>query len=76
MVEAIIKDKKRLLPVAAHCNTEYQVGGYYVGVPAILGSGGVEKIIELSLSEQEQAEFQNSVDAVKELVKTMEKLLA
>ena len=76
MVEAIVKDKKRLLPLAAYCDSEYQVGGYYVGVPAILGAGGVEKIIELALDEQEQAEFQKSVEAVKELVKTMEELLA
>ncbi|MEC7695492.1 MAG: malate dehydrogenase [Planctomycetota bacterium] len=76
MVEAIVKDKKRLLPLAAYCDQEYQVGGYYVGVPAILGAGGVEKIIELKLDEHEQAEFQQSVEAVKELVKTMEALLA
>ena len=76
MVEAIVKDKKRLLPLAAYCDHEYQVGGYYVGVPAILGAGGVEKIIELNLDEHEQAEFQQSVEAVKELVKTMEALLA
>ena len=76
MVEAIVKDKKRLLPLAAFCDQEYQVGGYYVGVPAILGAGGVEKIIELELDEHEQAEFQQSVEAVKELVKTMEALLA
>ena len=76
MVEAIVKDKKRLLPLAAFCDQEYQVGGYYVGVPAILGAGGVEKIIELKLDEHEKAEFQQSVEAVKELVKTMEALLA
>ena len=76
MVEAIVKDKKRLLPLAAYCDQEYQVGGYYVGVPAILGAGGVEKIVEWKLDENEQAEFQQSVEAVKELVKTMEALLA
>jgi len=74
MVEAILKDKKRLLPVAAYCDKEYGVGGYYVGVPAILGAGGVERVVELQLSEEEQANFQHSVDAVKELVATMEKL--
>ena len=71
-----MKDKKRLLPVAAYCETEYQVGGYYVGVPAILGAGGVEKIVELSLSETEREEFKNSVDAVKSLVTTMAELLS
>jgi len=71
MVEAIVRDKKRLIPCAAYCNKEYAVGGYYVGVPVILGAGGVEKVIELKLSSQEQADFQKSVDAVKELVKVM-----
>jgi malate dehydrogenase len=75
MVEAIVRDKKRLIPVAALCNQEYGVGGYYVGVPVILGSNGVEKIIELSLTSSEQAAFQKSVDAVKSLVATMETLL-
>jgi len=71
MVEAIVRDKKRLLPAAAYCESEYGVGGYYVGVPVILGSDGVEKIVELELNESERAEFQNSVDAVKELVAVM-----
>lgn len=76
MVEAIVKDKKRLIPCAAYCDKEYGVGGYYVGVPVILGSGGVEKIIELKLNERETADFQNSVTAVKELIATMEQLVA
>jgi malate dehydrogenase len=71
MVEAIVRDKKRLIPCAAYCDKEYGVGGYYVGVPAVLGSAGVEKIVELKLTDVEQAAFQNSVDAVKELVKVM-----
>jgi malate dehydrogenase len=75
MVEAIVRDKKRLLPCAAYCDQEYGVGGYYVGVPAILGSQGVERIVEIDLNEQEQAAFQHSVDAVKQLVKTMGDLL-
>ncbi|UUO07647.1 malate dehydrogenase [Blastopirellula sp. J2-11] len=75
MVEAIIKDKKRLIPCAAYCDKEYGVGGYYVGVPVVLGSGGVEKIVELELDDQEKADFQKSVDAVKELVAAMAKLL-
>ena len=76
MVEAIVRDKKRLIPCAAYCDKEYGVGGYYVGVPVVLGSGGVEKIIELDLSEQEQSDFNHSVDAVKELVAAMDKLVA
>ncbi len=75
MVEAIVKDKKRLLPCAAYCDSEYGVGGFYVGVPAILGATGVEKIIQLDLNEEEQAAFQHSVDAVKALVETMTELL-
>ncbi|KLU04025.1 Malate dehydrogenase [Rhodopirellula islandica] len=76
MVEAIVKDKKRVVPVAAYCDSEYGVGGYYVGVPVVLGSGGVERIIELSLTDEETKAFQNSVDAVKSLVSTMDGLLA
>ena len=76
MVEAIVKDKKRLIPCAVYCDKEYGVGGYYVGVPVILGTNGVEKIIELKLTAQEKADFQKSVDAVKELVSTMNGLMA
>ena len=75
MVEAIVKDKKRVIPCAAYCDSEYGVGGYYVGVPVVLGAGGVEKIIQLELDVQEQADFQKSVDAVKDLVQTMSTLV-
>jgi malate dehydrogenase len=71
MVEAIVRDKKRLIPCAAYCKEEYGVGGYFVGVPVVLGSRGVEKVVELKLTSKEQADFQKSVDAVKELVKVM-----
>ena len=74
MVEAIVRDKKRLLPCAAYCDKEYGVGGYFVGVPVILGKDGVERVIELELTETEQAAFQNSVNAVKELVTAMNNL--
>ncbi|MCH2115168.1 MAG: malate dehydrogenase [Pirellulales bacterium] len=74
MVEAIVRDKKRLLPCAAYCDKEYGVGGYYVGVPAILGSAGVERIIELKLSDTEKSAFDKSVCAVKELVAAMSSL--
>ncbi|RPH80914.1 MAG: malate dehydrogenase [Planctomycetaceae bacterium] len=76
MVEAIVRDKKRMIPVAAYCDQEYGVGGYYVGVPVILGTGGVEKIIELNLTPTERAAFDHSVQAVKSLVATMDTLLA
>lgn len=76
MVEAIIRDKKRLIPCAAYCDKEYGVGGFYVGVPVILGSNGVEKIVELELTSEERADFQKSVDAVKSLVEAMNRLMA
>lgn len=76
MVEAIVRDKKRLIPCAAYCDSEYGVGGYYVGVPVVLGSNGVEKIVELKLTDEEQSNFHKSIDAVKELVAAMEQLVA
>lgn len=76
MVEAIVRDKRRLIPCAAYCDKEYGVGGYYVGVPVVLGHGGVQKVVEIQLDPQEQAAFAKSVDAVKSLVATMDKLLA
>jgi len=75
MVEAVVRDKKRLIPCAAYCDKEYGVGGYYVGVPIILGASGVERVIELNLTATEKAAFQKSVDAVKQLVETMGKLV-
>jgi malate dehydrogenase len=71
MAEAIIRDKKRILPCAAYCDKEYGIGGYFVGVPCILGTGGVEKVIEIDLDADEKKMFQTSVDHVKELVKTV-----
>ncbi len=68
MAESILKDQKRILPCAAYCDDEYNVGGYYVGVPVMLGVGGVEKVIEIKLTVDEKAAFDKSVDAVKELV--------
>jgi malate dehydrogenase len=71
MTEAILRDQKRLLPVCALLNGEFGVKGYYVGVPCILGANGIEKIVEFSLDAEEQAMFDNSVAAVKELVDSM-----
>ncbi|HVK02546.1 MAG TPA: malate dehydrogenase [Armatimonadaceae bacterium] len=65
MVEAILKDKKRVVPVAAHLEGEYGVSGIHFGVPVVLGAGGVEKILELPLSDDEKALMQKSVDLVK-----------
>lgn len=68
MVKAIIFDEKRLLPCAAYINGQYGVSGVYVGVPVIVGAGGVEKIIELELNEDEKRDFDNSVAAVRNLL--------
>jgi malate dehydrogenase len=75
MVAAIIRDQKRLLPCAAYCDKQYGVGGYYVGVPVILGASGVERVIELDLTTEEKTAFQKSVDSVKQLIATMAKLV-
>ncbi|HEX5444586.1 MAG TPA: malate dehydrogenase, partial [Pirellulales bacterium] len=74
MVEAIVRDKKRLIPCAAYCDREYGVGGFFVGVPVILGAGGVERVVEIELTADERAGFDKSVAAVKELVAAMAKL--
>ena len=68
VAEAIIRDKRRILPCAAYCETEYGVGGYFVGVPCMLGGNGVEKVIEVDLNASERAMFDASVTHVKELV--------
>ena len=71
MAESIIRDKKRILPCAAYCEKEYGIGGYFVGVPCILGKDGVEKVIEIEMDEGERRMFQSSVEHVKELVKAV-----
>jgi malate dehydrogenase len=68
MVEAILKDKKKILPCAAYLEGQYGVNGLYVGVPVKLGRAGVEQIIEIKLMPDEQAAFKKSADAVRELV--------
>jgi malate dehydrogenase len=68
MVEAILKDKKKILPCAAHLEGQYGVNGLYVGVPVKLGRSGVEQVIEIKLTPDEQTAFKKSADAVRELV--------
>ena len=68
MADAYLKDKKRVLPCAAHLNGEFGVSDLYVGVPVIIGAGGVEKVIDVKLNEEEQAMFDHSVASVKELI--------
>jgi malate dehydrogenase len=67
MVEAILKDKKKILPCAAYLEGEYGISGLYIGVPCKLGEKGLEQIIEIKLTADEQAALQKSADAVKEL---------
>ena len=68
MAEAYLKDKRRVLPCAAQLNGEYGQSGLYVGVPVVLGSNGVEKVVEVQLDEQEKAMFEKSVGTVKTLI--------
>jgi len=68
MVEAILKDKKKILPCAAYLNGEYGIHGLFVGVPVKLGAKGIEQIIEIKLTPDEKAELDKSVAAVKELI--------
>ena len=68
MAEAYLKDQKRLLPCAAWCDGEFGLNGMYVGVPTIIGAGGIEKIVEIKMTKDEQAMFDSSVSAVKGLV--------
>jgi malate dehydrogenase len=67
MAEAYLRDKKRVLPCAAWCDGPYGLDGLYVGVPAVLGAGGVERVVEIELNAEEKAGFDKSVAAVREL---------
>ncbi|MDZ3838871.1 MAG: malate dehydrogenase [Rhodospirillales bacterium] len=68
MAEAYLKDKKRLLACAAYCDGVYGLKGTYVGVPVVLGAGGVEKVVEIELAAEEKAMFDHSVNAVNTLI--------
>jgi malate dehydrogenase len=68
MAEAYLKDKKRVLPCAAWCNGEYGLHGLYVGVPTVIGAGGIEKVIQIDLNADEKAMLDNSVNAVRGLI--------
>jgi malate dehydrogenase len=74
MAESFLRDKKRLLPCAAFLKGEYGVKGTYVGVPVIIGAGGVERVVEISLSGAEQKQFDKSVSAVNGLVEACKKI--
>ncbi len=76
MAESYLRDKRRLLPCAAYLTGQYGVSGMYVGVPVIIGKGGVEKIVEIELNAEEKKMFENSVAAVKGLVEATKKMMA
>jgi malate dehydrogenase len=68
MAEAYLGDQKRILPCAANLNGEYGVSDLYVGVPVVIGANGTEEVIEIALNDEEKANLQKSIDAVKELL--------
>jgi len=74
MAEAYLKDKKRVLPCAVQLNGEYGVSGLYIGVPVVLGAGGVERIVEVQFTPDEKSAFDKSVGAVRDLIEAFKKL--
>ena len=76
MAESYLKDKKRVLPCAANLSGEYGLDDLYVGVPCVIGAGGVEKVIEIELNADERAMFDHSVNAVKGLLEATKGLMA
>lgn len=72
MVESVLKDKRRILPVSAYLEGEYGEQGIYLGVPALIGKNGVESIIEVNLTDEEKGSLQNSANAVKSLAESLE----
>lgn len=75
MVQAIVRDENRVLACVAYCDKEYEVGGYYVGVPVVLGDGGVKKIVNVEMTAEEKDLFAKSCEAVKTNVANMQKLV-
>jgi malate dehydrogenase len=71
MAESILNDQKRIMAASVWCEKEYGIGGYFMGVPAILGAQGVEKVVEIELVAEEKAAFQKSLDSVKKTVQEM-----
>ncbi|MBT3591105.1 MAG: malate dehydrogenase [Candidatus Marinimicrobia bacterium] len=68
MAESYLRDKKRVIPCASLCEGEFGVDGYFIGVPSVIGSGGVEKVLEFTLRDDEQSELNKTLDAVKKTV--------
>jgi malate dehydrogenase len=75
MAEAILRDTRNIVCCCAYCDQEYGVGGHFVGVPAVLGRGGVQRVVELDLNESEKAAFRTSLEHVKELTAKVDGLL-
>ena len=69
MAESYLKDKKRVIPCAALCEGEFGIDGYFIGVPTVIGSGGVEKILEINLNDDEKSMLNNTLDIVKKTVR-------
>ena len=69
MAESFLRDKKRVIPCASLCKGEFGIDGYFIGVPSLIGKGGVEKILEFDLSDSEKSALKNTLDAVKQTVK-------
>jgi malate dehydrogenase len=76
MAESFLRDKKRVLPCAAKLDGQYGIKGLYIGVPVVIGAGGVEKIVEIQLNKEEQVMFDKSVAAVREMVASLDKVKA
>ncbi|WP_333023217.1 malate dehydrogenase [Wolbachia endosymbiont of Pentidionis agamae] len=74
MLEAYLHDTRRILPCAAYLNGEYGIKNLFIGIPAIIGKNGIEKVIEVKMNDHEQEMFEKSVDAVKELIKYIDKM--
>jgi len=68
MAESYLRDKKRVIPCATLCNGEFGIDGYFIGVPTVIGSNGVEKILDFKLKENEQEALNQTLEAVKKTV--------
>ena len=68
MAESYIRDKKRVIPCASLCEGEFGMDGYFIGVPTVIGAGGVERVLEFSLTDEEKAGLNKTLDAVKKTV--------
>ena len=75
MAESYLKDKRRVLPCAAYLKGEYGVKGLYVGVPVVIGSGGVERVVEIALNPEEKAAFNASCQNVRDLIVATKKVM-